>query len=432
MPTAVGPNTKGEENLVFGYDLKDTDNSYRGEPTTNLITSGLPGYFGSGGQTLYQNKLYGLKSDSGVFQRNYVTNPALADSGTYNNNGGLYKAFTTSNLNASTRYIRICFDFYMITRYRTYSSSGTGLNGYIGITNADSTTDAYGWNTTYCNGSGDDWSNDEAYVGKWQKVTLIAELRGDKNPASINAMYIYFDRFTQGEGIFTNFIITEHATFPTGPVRYTAGTRSVTQGLLDITGNSTIDLTNVSFDSNAQMTFDGTNDQFLINIDSWIRNVTDITIEGVVEIPSGVSLAGGPWSILTDHAVNSEKDGFWWHMSLGGGYTYFRVEDNVNGEIGITFGNPTTFAAGNTYHIATVVGSAGVAIYNNGVKVESYSPSFSWANISASQVASLVVGSTFPSYYLNSVTYNVKLYNRALTASEIKSNYNAIKGRFNI
>jgi hypothetical protein len=426
MPTAVGPNTKGEENLVFGYDLKDTDNSYRGEPATNLITSGIPGYFGSGGQTLYQNKLYGLKSDSGVFQRNYITSPNNG------NNGGLYKNFTTSALNAATRYIRICFDFYMITRYRTFSSSGVGLNGYIGITNTDSTTDAYGWNTTYCNGSGDDWSNDEAYVGKWQKVTLIAELRGDKNPASINAMYIYYDFFTQGEGIFTNFIITEHATFPTGPVRYTEGTRSATQGLIDLTGNSTIDLSNVSFDSNAQMTFDGTNDQFLINIDSWIRNVTDITIEGVVEIPSGVSLAGGPWSILTDHAVNSEKDGFWWHMSLGGGYTYFRVEDNVNGEIGITFGNPTTFAAGNTYHIATVVGSAGVAIYNNGVKVESYSPSFSWANISASQVASLVVGSTFPGYYLNSVTYNVKLYNRALTASEIRANYNAIKGRFNI
>jgi hypothetical protein len=44
----------------------------------------------------------------------------------------------------------------------------------------------------------------------------------------------------------------------------------------------------------------------------------------------------------------------------------------------------------------------------------------------------LVIGSTFPGYYLNSVTHNVKLYNRALTASEIQSNFNAIKGRFNI
>jgi hypothetical protein len=41
---------------------------------------------------------------------------------------------------------------------------------------------------------------------------------------------------------------------------FTPGTRSATQGLLDLTGNSTIDLSNVSFDSNAQKTFDGTND----------------------------------------------------------------------------------------------------------------------------------------------------------------------------
>jgi type 1 fimbria pilin len=38
------------------------------------------------------------------------------------------------------------------------------------------------------------------------------------------------------------------------------GERSVSGSLLDLTGNSTLDLTNVSFDSNAQMTFDGTND----------------------------------------------------------------------------------------------------------------------------------------------------------------------------
>ena len=37
MPTAVGPDTFGEENLVFGYDLGDVVNSYKGEPTTNLV-----------------------------------------------------------------------------------------------------------------------------------------------------------------------------------------------------------------------------------------------------------------------------------------------------------------------------------------------------------------------------------------------------------
>ena len=35
MPTHVGPNISGEENLVFGYNLSDQKNSYLGEPTTN-------------------------------------------------------------------------------------------------------------------------------------------------------------------------------------------------------------------------------------------------------------------------------------------------------------------------------------------------------------------------------------------------------------
>jgi hypothetical protein len=32
MPTSVGPNTYGEENLVFGFDTGDTVNSYKGQP----------------------------------------------------------------------------------------------------------------------------------------------------------------------------------------------------------------------------------------------------------------------------------------------------------------------------------------------------------------------------------------------------------------
>ena len=41
--------------------------------------------------------------------------------------------------------------------------------------------------------------------------------------------------------------------------------RTATQGLLDRTGTSTIDISNASFDSNAQMTFDGTDDQLIVN-----------------------------------------------------------------------------------------------------------------------------------------------------------------------
>jgi hypothetical protein len=52
---------------------------------------------------------------------------------------------------------------------------------------------------------------------------------------------------------------------------YVVGTRSATQGLLDRTGTSTIDISNASFDSNAQMTFDGTDDY--ITLPSDIRSI---------------------------------------------------------------------------------------------------------------------------------------------------------------
>ena len=218
---------------------------------------------------------------------------------------------------------------------------------------------------------------------------------------------------------------TTHAT------PFVDGTRSSTQSLIDLKRTTSIDVSNVSFDSTGQPTFDGSDDYISIDVDSWIRSVNSVTIEGVVIIPSGVSLTGGPWSILTDHSTNSDKDGFWWHMNLGG-YTYFRVEDAVSGEQGITFTGAPSVASGNTYHIVTIVGLNSVKIYVNGVLSKSYTPTFNWANVSASHTASLFIGRTYPSYWLNSTNPVVKVYDVALTEAEIKQNYNSYKNRFDI
>ena len=425
MPTAVGPNTKGEENLVFGYDLGDTDNSYRGEPATNLITSGLPGYFGSGGETLYQERLYGLKSDSRVFQRNYINNPATSDSSTFNNNGGLYKDFTTSTLNSATRYVQISFDFYMVTRYRTFGSSTRGLNGYLGITNTDSTTDTYFWDTRYSNGSGDDWSNKAEYEGKWQKVSLIAALRGDKNPASINAMYIYYDRFTQGEGIFTNFVMTETATLPTGPVRYTAGTRSATEGLKDVTGNSTINLTNVSFDSDAQVDFDGSSDKINLSDASHLKFAGgSFTVEQILVVDS----------ISSKQRTFSKGSSGWsrgWHAAIRPTQWEFELSDGVSSP-GNSFLISTTTTVGTNHVVWAIEGGATAKLYINGVQAGSTQTITEGIDF-ATTTSTVGIGAyELGGEYFNGKIPYTKLYSKALTASEIKSNFNAIKGRFNI
>ena len=382
----------GADALVFAYDTGDTVNSFKGRPTINYGPADLASW--------------ALESAD---VKRIATGNYYKGQPTYNCRTALGSSWIALNTT--------------ISGLRTAAGTGGTVTMSCMVRNSNST--AYPMYAFI----GHDFGSTRTIAANsdWQKIQWTV------NQSNMNNDYVEFRPYTNTDGVYLEMTMPMVEVNVTNASQFVNGTRSATQGLLDLTGNSTIDLTNVNgYNSDAQLEFDGTNDAFFINIDDWIRTVDDVTVEGVVEIPAGASIVGGPWAIMTDHAVDSEKDGFWWHMSLGGGYTYFRVEDTVYGERGITFGNPSTFSAGNTYHIATVVGNNGVYVYNNGVLVESYNPPFNWADISSSHIASLIVGRTFPGYFLNSVNHNVKLYNRALTADEVRNNYRHYKTRFNI
>jgi hypothetical protein len=258
-------------------------------------------------------------------------------------------------------------------------------------------------------------------TGQFQRFSMTKTLGA--NPTRI---FVMIDNTNGGVIDFHSPMVEKGEASP-----FVDGTRSSTESLIDLKRTTDIDMSNLSFDSTGQPTFDGTDDVMSINVDEIVRRSNDITIDGIVEIPSGAGLSGGPWSILTDHSVAGDKDGFWWHMNLSS-QVYFRVEDNVSGEQGVTFSGGTPFVAGNTYHITTVVGSSGVFLYVNGELSKTYNPSFNWGNISSSQTAYLNIGRTYPNYYLNSKNRVVRMYGRGLTADEIKQNYNVYKKRFNI
>jgi hypothetical protein len=397
-----------DDGLVFMYNTDD-GKSFKGQPATNLIASGLPGYFGSGGETLYQKSLYGLESDSGVFQRNYVTNPATSDSATFNNNGGLYKNFSTSTLNANTEYIQVSFDFYLITPYVKFGASGVGLNGYMQIRSTDNTTNNYGWDTRYSNGSGDDWNNSSNYVGSWQRVSLIIDITADKTPQDINVMYIYCDRLTQGEGIFTNFIITEHTTLPTSPIRYTSGTRSATQGLIDRTGNTTIDISDASFNSNAQMTFDGTDDHVSLGNPTALRDLTAGTIETVYYRDAS---SGTYQMIFTDAGSDLE-------INYSANVLQFYI-----GNSGLSYTHAVT---DQWFNVVGTWGASFKKLYINGVQVAS-------GGNTGTDTGSRdrFVGGRGANFPFNGEIPIAKVYNRTLTAAEVLQNFNATKSRFGL
>ena len=413
------------DNLAFGYDTgygldqHSSTRHYKGEPATNLITAGLPGYFGSGGETLYRDNYYGLNSDSGVFQRNFVSNPNTG------NNAGLYKNFTTATLNSSTEYIQVSFDFYMITPYVRSGQAGTGLNGYLRVQSTNGSYDNYGWDSRYSNGSGDDWNNNSAYIGKWQKVSLFVDVRDDTTPSAINAMYIYVDYAISGEGIYTNFIITEHGTLPTGPVLYTSGTRSDTASLIDLKKTSSIDVGNVSFGSTGQPTFDGTSDY----ISKTRRQYTTEpwSVETIFKPTDATDIS---WNGL--FGGNLGQGGYWFFHSTGklalyssAGYLSYRTWTKAN-----------TFTVDEFHHLVityTPTGHTGLTgtfnlYYNGGEKTDSFS--FTFANTYTLDAQYIGMGGG-NRYGTNDVAV-YKEYEKVLSANEIKQNYKSYKNRFNI
>ena len=237
---------------------------------------------------------------------------------------------------------------------------------------------------------------------------------GGTNTTGLND-YFYYKEYQQEVG--------------TIPTPYVGNTRSNTESLIDLKRTADIDVSNVSFDSTGQPTFDGSNDQIVVEVDDIVRNTSNITIEGIVNATS-ISSAG-PWAVLTDHASAADKDGFWWHYNIGNS-VYFRVEDATAGEQGTAFSGTVPFVANTYEHVVTVVGDNNVKIYVNGVLSKSYTPNFKWNRIDSSKTAYLHIGRTYPNYYLSCAIPVFKMHNKELTVDEIKQNFNAYKNRFDI
>tara|TARA_R100000908_G_scaffold53187_1_gene28492 strand:+ start:889 stop:2202 length:1314 start_codon:yes stop_codon:yes gene_type:complete len=417
----------GHNPSITGLDSQPHHNDYRfykGVPDTNVISSGIPGYFGSGGTTLYQKTLNGFSSASGVFQRNYVTNPAQANTGTYNNNAGLFHSGLSFNsLSANTEYIMISFDFYMITPYVRHSSSGTGLNGYLGVTYTDGSGGNHGWNTSLAGNAGDDWNNNSAYVGKWRKIALIADLTDSKTPSSINAMYIYNDRTIQGEGIFTNFVITEHTTLPTSPVQWIAqnGSRSNTQCLNDLASSSIIDVSNVSFDSTGQPTFDGTSDYFTTSHLS-TPSSTKLTFESIFKFNGSLD-------------SNDRKVFHWDKTGSSNAVAQIRKGTN-NGRLMYQHHNSQWYTlsvddvvtANDFIHIVVVHSGTTATMYKNGTQVGTTTV----GSLNYTNAAEILVGYRANAEYWKGDIPVLKVYDVALSTTQITQNYNAYKNRFNL
>jgi hypothetical protein len=399
MPTAAGPNTKGQENLVFGYDLGDVRNSYRGEPTENLTTD-TPSQYG------WMGTYSVVDSASKTFTITTRQDNAATTSA--------WRSWYWSVSSYIGSYVTISADVELVSETNcTFSNISIGQGN----------TGAYPYHIAGSNPA------DKVTVSDKPVSKIHMTWSGVINATGIVGFTQWISNVTANGANAVLRLTNIQIEAKSHETPFVNGTRSSTQGLLDLTGDILIDISNVSFDSNAHPDWDGANDYIALSQDpKWFTN--EWAYEFVFKSDTNTGTYQG--LIWAEGAVESGYSGYQKLLAFyNHQYFHYRVYSSATGGWQpFTNFTPSNFTPTNYNHIVWQFFNGTTNIAINGEIVHTNSDRSTYDGGSNSK---LYLGTRNDlAYDLNGQIPYFKRYSRLLTAEEIKSNFNAIKGRFNI
>ena len=381
-----GPKTITQD-LIFHYDTGN-EKSLVGEPTTNLVDARWSywdvdgsGQGSIGTRTIlsdYHCRIVDVNSNT----RHYISFYGISANTTYT---------------FSVKFKKISGPPTLRFQIQPYND-GTYITSYFPTTAQIGLTDIDGWQTA--------------------KYTLTT-------PANTNR-FIWFvqdgDDYTTYTHSFEIKDVQCEAKSHVTP--FTPGTRSNTQGLIDLSKRSVMTVANASFDSNAMLNFDGTNDYIqltsfpqptnYITCEAWI-NPQDLVTPGTIR--GGVISSTNSMYLGIFDSYDGTTFGSHWAVQTSTGARPY----NINGSI------PRNKW---THLVGTYNGSVSRA-YINGIEV--WNASLTGTIPSATYYIGTYGGTIVDdTHNFNGYISVAKIYNRALTAEQVYQNYNASKSRFGL
>ena len=245
--------------------------------------------------------------------------------------------------------------------------------------------------------------------------------------ATTNLLYLrgfYYNYLTTNDNIYVAKVLVKPGNFTAlHPSRWpdVNTTRANTATVYDISGqNIQMTANSLTYTSNGSVAFNGSNNY----IDTGNPTVAQLTTS--ISIDSWVNTSN---TVGNGNIVNKNyNSGYRLRISSDNSILFLYV--SPAGLVGcVTSSNIIT---NNIWNNIVVTGdiTAGGKIYLNGNLVTSIGDSY---NPTAATNENLLIGSapSFGEYFSGRIS-SVKIYNRALTAAEVKQNYNALKGRFGL
>lgn len=372
------------ENLVFYYDMFN-QKSWKGKPTTNLISNSVPistdNFSAHGGTAtlIYDNVNKALKwtltsySDWGAFINIF---PEFHETLDTNLQYSISFKWKTENINVPDN------------SYSYQLVKTTGENpacDHVSLLNNSILKDGwYEFKHTFT----------PANTGENAFNRVILENKG----TNVSIFYIKNIQFE------INSFVTP----------FVNGTRENTEGLLDLTGNNIITLNDLTYNSNNSFSFNG--DTNFISLPNDLGYIDEVSAFSVFKrngnSKGNYHIIFGPLNLEISIPEDSGQ-------LRTGIYTTERFVSN-HGEINLNDGN--------FYYIGFTFKNNNKVSFINGLSVGEQETSGSLSyNFSNRTMGKFGISST---YYLNGDILLAQIYNKALTPTEVKQNYNAIKGRF--
>ncbi len=380
-----GPGTVSS-NLRFAWDIADTRNSYIGEPTTNLYGAeslDIPSYWTRGSNFTYLGSTpYG---------------PVV--------NGIQMTAYRYRSESPSFSYLNKIVSVSPNTMYT--------ISVYIKMEYGTSTQNNGVLYSADFNAGIPASSN---ITSDWKRIYYT--FTSGPNTTSANIVLFGYDN---GAGNILQYSCPQleaksHAT------QFVAGVRSVTNSLFDVSGyGASLDMSNMSFDTNANPTFDGSNDY--IPVAHANSPITNKSYEIVFK----------PTSIPASNSYRSiwQKSGNW---NGDTGISMQFIYNNFTFSYGASWGGSVALApianyvtVNNWYHVVgTVSGNGGTAtMYING------SVAGTGTAGTPTTTDNLNIGLGNGGSLLGDMPI-FRMYSETLSAAQVQQNYLAYKKRFGI
>jgi len=423
MATQHGFGSSVSSGLTFAYDTIDTVNSYLGEPTTNLInpnTVNIYSWWGRTVQTITQ------LSETYNGQPIYRVSLSIDDGDMlyhirerWGAGSGWYMPYVI--FNASTPYIASVI-------YRPVSHADTRVYGHP--------SNIGGWGRNV---------DDSIYLdGGWKKHRIHRKHNltvGDNRFYHMHTPSAEIGQTVTVDITHSQIEQKDHVT------QFTPTARSATQGLLPLAGISTLNLSNVSFDANAQMVFDGTDDTLDTGIPlTDLPALSNFTIECIVKIdayPTAASPNGygstTKAGVLVGATYYSGTALYWYGNSSGTNCTVYAY---IRGNDGYRTAGAYNLTPGQYHHLVLVndYTNSSINLYANGVlngtyagPTQDYNPGLtpSAGNIGINK-AQVDGGGTQVYSNLPCLVPITKIYNRSLSSAEVTQNFKKYQTRFGL